>query len=656
MVRFHKTDGAHYITTRETNGAAHKQLVDSGADRELVGLRYAQKHKLRMWPLGHPIGIEFMNGQRGKPITHYVQETHRFTATNGTRRFKLKYLVADIPEGFVLGLQWLRFADPDVGFREGRLTWREASGVVLGRKARQRIIQGAIQANEPPEWVKRDFPEVLAPRPTALPPHRGKLDYRIVLKPGFEPRREKNRSFSPEERRAFADLAKEQADELGLWEISDSPQAVQMLWAAKAGATTVAEKRPCIDYRRLNEWIVDDAFPIPVIKDLMTDLAGKKYLTSLDLPKAYWSIRMADKETQSLAAFICNNTLYEPRVLQFGLKTAVAHFQRVITTVLGDVIGRGVHAYLDNIVLGADTIEEHDRLLRITLTRLRENGFSIQPKKCEWQKQEVQFCGFLVSNEGVRLDPEKLRAIHEWEPPRQGGALAKTKVREFLGFCNFYRMAVERYSEIAFPLTTLTGANAEWKWGPAEETAWGLLKAAILAAPILAPYDERLPIEVHTDASDAATAATVEHRYACGHTQPIAFFSKKLKKAEQNYTVHDKELLAIVQTFKEFHSWLHGSPEPVKVWSDHQALKHFLSTTKLTQRHARWAEILGEFRFSIQHVKGRENRAADALSRKDASAETAGGGVSPLKIEHFQPIGATYAARLARFRERVSSY
>jgi hypothetical protein len=99
--------------------------------------------------------------------------------------------------------------------------------------------------------------------------------------------------------------------------------------------------------------------------------------------------------------------------------------------------------------------------------------------------------------------------------------------------------------------------------------------------------------------------------------------------------VHDKELLAIVKAFQHFHSWVHGSPKTVKVWSDHKALQHFLTTTKLTQRHARWAEILGEYRFQIQHVPGRSNAAADALSRKDDDGTSTGGNVAPLNKDHF---------------------
>lgn len=617
------------------DGTPHRQLVDSGCSRELAGSTYVKKHGMKTRRLMRPVELSFMDGKPGKPITHATWQKIRIPGANGTRVFTIKYLVADIPEKLVLGYNWLSFANPDINWKRNAFRWRLPETVLRMRKARQRIVQSEIESNEAPEWVKAKYPEVLIPRSKGLPPHRGDLDYEIKLKPGFRPRREPNRSYSPDERRGFAELEATEVKS-GRWRISSSSQAAQMLWAAKAGGA----KRPCIDFRPINKWIVDDAFPIPVIKDLMTDVAGSKFLTSLDLPKAYWEVRIKNKETEDLLSFYCNGALYAPTVMQFGSKTAVAHFQRFITTVLEGLIGRGVHAYLDNIIIHAATLAEHDRLLDTVMARLRKWNLSVQPKKCEWQKQEVQFCGFLVSEQGIRMDPEKLRAITEWEPPRKGGALGKTKIREFIGFCNFYRDGVDRFSTIAKPLTDLTGKNAPWVWDQRHEAAWALLKTAVLSAPIRAAYDQDVPIELHTDASDGAIAATIEHRYSCGHRRPIAFYSKKLNSAEQNYTVHDKELLAIVQTFKHFRSWLHGSPEPVKVWSDHKALTHFLTTTKLTQRHARWAEVLGEYRFQIQHIKGRENRAADALSRKDATTEGIGGGQTPLKKENFADLAS----------------
>jgi len=565
-----------------------------------------------------------MDGAQGKPITHATWQRISIQGENGVREQTIKFLIADIPEGMVLGMHWLEWANPDINWKNKALRWRnpietswsntqDTPQVLVARKARQRIVQSAIQSNEAPDWVRKEFADLFAEKKVHIKdvPHRPGLDYEIELKPGFKPRAEKERAFSREEREKFAELA-EQELALGRWERSKSSNAAQMLLAAKAGG----EKRPCHDYRRLNQFIVDDKYPVPIIKQLLQEVSKSRYITSIDLPQAYHLVRIKDQKTSDLLAFLCNGELYRPMVMQFGSKTAVAHFQRFITTVLGDVIGKGCRAYLDNIVVHSDDSGEHDRILRKVLEALRQNKLWIQPKKCEWKKQEVLFCGFLVGNGSIALDPEKLRAIRDWEPPKESGAPGRTKVREFLGFCNFYRQAIGHYSQMAIPLTNLTAPTREWKWGRAETTAWQLLKTAILAAPVLMAYDEDLPVICHTDACDEALAGAVEHRLPNGEIRPIGFYSKKLNPAERNYSVHDKELLAIVKTFKDFRHILQGSKDPVIVYSDHKALEYFAQKHELNQRQARWMEFLSDFRYEIRHVKGKDNGAADALSRK----------------------------------------
>ena len=572
------------------------------------------------------------------------------------RKLTLTYLVADIPEDLVLGLTWLRQFDPAISFAKGTWNWTTARPSVrakeaeekarrqqpavtpvlkiTARKARTRIIQGEIQANEPPEWVQKEFAGLLEPREQGtLPPHREGFDYEVRMKDSYKPLRERPRNFSAKEREMFKDLAKEQLAK-GFWRVSKSPQCAQMLWAAKAGG----EKRPCIDYRYINRHMINDAYPVPVIRQLMMDVAGSHHFTSLDLPAAYNEVRIKDQATREILAFQCADGQYEPEVMQFGSKTAVAWFQRFITHVLHRNIGKGVLAYLDNIIVYAKTPEEHHRLLREVLQDLQAEGLRVKPKKCEWFKSEVQFCGFMISGDGIRLDPEKLRAIKEWKLDLSlKESLKRTAVREFLGFCNFYKEHVDHYSQIAIPLTRLTGATNPWRWGQAEELAMCGLKEAIMLAPVLMAYDQDKDIEVFTDASDGAIAGVVNQKDdRTGKLRPLGFHSKKLNPAECNYTVHDKELLAIVSTFKKFRHWLHGTPNPVKVWSDHSALKHFLSTTKLTQRHARWAELLGEFRFEIRHLPGKRNGAADGLSRAGTHGKEYGGGARPLREKHFR--------------------
>lgn len=583
----------------------------------MVGEDYVTKHNIKTKPLKHKVQLVYMDGLSKAIITHATWQTVKIPGTNGIKTFRIKYLVAPIPEGFVLGATWLAYADPDISWRRKALRWREEETVISARRARKRIIQSEVPYNEPPDWVKKKHPKVLDQSSNdTLPPHRPEFDYEVIMKPGFKPRKEPPRSYSAEERRMFRELG-DREYKAGRWRLGSGPQAVQMLWAAKAGN----DKRPCHDFRPINPWIVDNVFPIPSIKEMMEDIGGSMYFTSLDLPKAYNKIRIKNKESEDLLAFYCGDILYAPRVMQFGSKTAVSHFQKVITTILRDKIGKGVRVYLDNIAIYTKTEKEHDEIVDWVLTQLEKNDFNIQPKKCEWYKDEIQFCGYLIGRQGIRFDPAKIQAITEWLPPKSSDPLKRTKIREFVGFCNYYRDGIKDFSTIAKPLTDLTSKKREFKWTKEHTASWQLLKMAAISAPVRAAYDANVPIEIFSDASNDGTGGVIQHRYPDGTTRPIAFHSSKFKPAERNYDTHDRELLAIVKIFKAFHSWLHGTKEPIKVWCDHRALVHFLTKRNLTARQARWAEILSQYNFKIQYVKGKENVAADALSRMHSTTE-----------------------------------
>jgi len=608
-----------------------------------VGKVFAAANRLPLKPIKPHVRLRYMDGTVGKLITHCTYQKHEIRGTNGIKRFEIKYLVADIPEGFVLGLKWLQYANPLINWITGGIAWRDmiplapartdtSDTIIVARRARQRIIASDIAANETPEWVKKKHPRVLETKDVGLPPRRGHLDYKIEMTADYRPRIQTQRRHPPEHEKMFRALAAEE-ESAGRWvRYQGVEQAVNMLMAAKAGG----ELRPCIDYRETNRFMKNDGYPVPNMRDMITKISKSKVWTSLDLPKAYHHVRLADKATELLMSFHCAGVLYSPRVMQFGSKTAVSHYQRFIMTVLGELVGYGVEVYLDNIVIHAETQEEHDRILDAVLTKLEENDLTIQPKKCEWSKQEVQFCGFMVGINGIRLDPEKLRAIREWAPPDEslGVSMKKTKVREFVGFCNFYRDGMDHYSDIAAPLTALTSPTAPWKWDTPEQEAFENLKLLAISAPVRVALNLDLPIEAFTDASDVGLAAAIHHRFPDGKLRPVAFHSRKLNKAEKNYSVHDRELLAIVEMFRKFETWMQGSKHEIKVWSDHSALQHFMKSTKLKLRTAGWAETLGEYQFKIYHLPGRENKAADALSRQYAK-EDERGDAPLLSASHF---------------------
>lgn len=217
------------------------------------------------------------------------------------------------------------------------------------------------------------------------------------------------------------------------------------------------------------------------------------------------------------------------------------------------------------------------------------------------------------------MDPEKVKAISEWLPPKN-----VQELQVFLGFVNFYRRFIKDYSKICSPLTALLKKNAVYNWTAETATTFNDLKQRITSNPILKHYNPDAPCTIETDASDYALGAVCSQPDSAGILHPIAFHSRKLLPAEMNYQIYDKELLAVVDAFKHWRHYLEFSAEPTTVITDHKNLEYFNTTRNLTRRQVRWSEILSDYNFQIIYRPGKQNAAADALSRKDRPLERGG--------------------------------
>jgi len=394
----------------------------------------------------------------------------------------------------------------------------------------------------------------------------------------------------------------------------------------------------------------DDSGPLPSIEAMIQGMANYRFLSSADMPKAYNQVRIADEKLvlkdgttmtlQQIMAFQCGDELFEPTVMQFGTKTAVAHFQRFIHRTLRERWGRGVYAYLDNIIMGGNSIAELEEVEHIVIDAMAKENLVIEPRKSEWHKTTVQFCGFLIGAGRVRLDPEKLRAIENWTIPHAENipeGEKRTAVREFIGFCNFYADAVDRFALTAAPLMALMGPKNPWRWGDIEQRSFDDTKRAVVDSVERVAFDEKAPKVLHADASQIGSISGGVSQRVNGKLQPLGFFSHKLSETECRYTVTELELMAIAHTAKKFRHWIHASPHELSIYTDHAALLN-METTPLDPKRARLVIGLCEFRFKIRHIPGRENRAADALSR----VGTHGKRLDPLPFEHadwFAPSG-----------------
>jgi hypothetical protein len=234
------------------------------------------------------------------------------------------------------------------------------------------------------------------------------------------------------------------------------------------------------------------------------------------------------------------------------------------------------------------------------------------------------------------MDPKKVQSINEWPTPN-----SLKEVQSFLGTANYYRRFVEGYSKIAAPLTELTKKDQPFQWKEEQDEAFVKIKRHIVTAPVLRMFDPAEPITIETDASDYAIGACMSQPDDSGRLHPVMFYSRKMVPAERNYDIHDKELLAIVDTFREWRVYLQGTTHQVKVITDHKNLTFFTTTKALNRRQTRWAETLGQYNFKITYQKGSDNARADALSRRpDYQKDGPTSGYQILKAEKD---GLTYA-------------
>jgi transposase InsO family protein len=378
--------------------------------------------------------------------------------------------------------------------------------------------------------------------------------------------------------------------------------------------------RLCVDYRGLNRITVANRYPLPLMTELQDRIRGAQVFTKIDLKNGYHLVRIKEGDEWK-TAFRTRYGLYEFMVMPFGLCNAPATFQDMINHIFRDLLDQGLVAYIDDILIYATTREKHDRLVTEVLTRLRDNRLAVSAEKCEWAKDEVEFLGYMVGREGVKMSQEKVQAVLEWKSPQ-----SLMEVQQFLGFANFYRRFIRDYSKIARPLTELTkGDGKEWAWTTEAEEAFVELKNRFTTAPTLAFFDPTKPSIVETDASDFALGAILSQRDHENLLHPIAFHSRKFTPAEINYEIHDKELLAIVDSFKHWRRYLEGATHQVQVFSDHQNLEYFTTTKVLNRRQARWAQELAGIDFKISYRPGVQNGKPDALSRRPEYRPEKGG-------------------------------
>jgi hypothetical protein len=438
-----------------------------------------------------------------------------------------------------------------------------------------------------------------------LPDHIPQFDHHIHLKEGTHPPLGPIYNTSEAEAEALQEFLKENLDR-GFIRQSQSNCGAPVLFVKKKDGLL----RLCVDWRGLNKITKKDRYPIPLIPNLLDRLRDSEIYTKIDLQGAYNLIRIAPGDEWK-TAFHTRYSSFDFMVMHFSLTNAPATFQRFMNSVFSDVLDKFVVVYLDDILIFSKNPEEHKANVREVLLRLQKHNLYTNPDKCEFSVNTTEFLGYVISPSGISMSQSKVDAILKWPAPKN-----VKQIQSFLGFANFYRRFIFSYSDIVIPLTRLMRKGVSWDWSNKSDAAFRQLKQAFTKAPVLTHWSPDYPMLVETDTSDYALAGIISGVTPNGEIHPIAFHSRTFTDTECNYDTHDKELLAIFESFKVWHHYLEGSRHHIDVVTDHKNLEYFSTTKMLSRRQARWSEYLSAFQFTIRFRPGKLGAKPDALTRR----------------------------------------
>jgi hypothetical protein len=640
-------------------------FLDCGATGKFIDQNYAKAKGIELEKLDQPIKVYNVDGTPNKKgtIRQYV-DLH--IEVHGRKRKERLYVTGLGKQKIILGFTWLKQTNPIIDWKKGTLDWRYPNQKPKQAKEKRTRTPATISVEEDKEkhlnstqnpldhddiallvstligetdnniWINaksttatdiqveinskkkalpleeqvpkefHEFLDVFSEEKAARFPEPRPWDHKIEMKDTFQPKSFKTYNLTPAEQIELDKFLKENLEK-GYIRPSQSPMASPFFFVNKKDG----KLRPCQDYRYLNEHTIKNAYPLPLISELLDKLKGARRFTKLDIRWGYNNIRIRDGD-QWKAAFKTNKGLFEPTVMFFGMCNSPATFQSMMDSIFSDMIDECiVIIYMDDIfIFGPDESTLMKNTKRV-LARLQENDLFLKPAKCDFNKTKVEYLGMVIEEGKISMDPGKLAGIRDWPVPT-----TVKQVRGFLGFGNFYRRFIWHFSNIAKPLNDLLKKNKKFEWTDECQEAFDELKKRFTEEPVLMMPDHTRPFQIETDASKYATGAVLTQLDINGDRHPISFISKTFSPTERNYEIYDRELMAIIRALEEWRHYIQGSAHTTVILSDHKNLTYYREAKKLNRRQARWSLYLSEFDVKLMHTPGTKMVQSDALSRR----------------------------------------
>lgn len=362
--------------------------------------------------------------------------------------------------------------------------------------------------------------------------------------------------------------------------------------------------RLCVDMRQANTAIKRERHPIPTVDELLLDMSKSNIFSKLDLKWGFHQIMLHEK-SRHITTFATHMGLYRYKRLMFGINAAPELYQNEIRKIIQGI--PGVANMSDDLIVHGSTTEEHDTRLNTVLKRLEECGLTLNPEKCLFGVEEVEFLGHRLTCKGIEPGVGKVEAVLGFREPKD-----QSEVRSFLGLVEYLGRFIPNLSDLCEPLRKLRRKSEPFVFGAEQAKAFSELKNVLSDHKTLGYFDVTAHTSVIADASPVALGAVLVQNQG-GVNKVIYYANRSLSDVERRYSQTEKESLALVWACEKFQSYLLGID--FDLITDHQPLlKIYSPKSKPSARIERWVLRLQPYNFRVVYVKGKNN-IADPLSR-----------------------------------------